>query len=549
MQVSATFELKGHRDSVLCLDAGTRPTNQHMLLSGSEDETVRVWDLNKQKAVRCVKAFGQNHAEPEITNVRFSPHSDDIIYASVESKVYVIDMRVNKSVVITQPSIAMEYNADEIGFLLTNAKGNYMAACDDEGEVQIIDIKREYRRAKTLRNAHSNICSACVFPSSRPSTLISGGTDCQVIAWDFRKGKVLCAADTRDCVPASNRMLNPPFVYSLSGSSDGRTVAAGLGDGQIALYSTDGLELTGNVTGHNSCVAHLEFVRYGAGDTKDQRLADCLVSVSNDPSVVIWRLATAGVGVDGKTGADQEAQASLHGRNNDESGSSSNTSRHSNTKGSNRRGKHKRKKNNKKRKGSRSNGNNYSNNHHNINHSNNDDNINDNGVRNTNDNDNVDRSKNDTHNQGQSTHGAIRNTVNEASGMEIKHDTQDTDTAPSPSPSPVPVSVFSKTPSFLTPKEHAYMDGHLMALKFNIPRKANWLTTSAFRMTSLASASASPTSVSPASALDALSSSVATLSLAPSPLSAMPKHHFTVFIADTSPVISCYSVSSFDRNM
>lgn len=48
--ISIVSCFKGHKDSVTCLDI--HPTLD-LIVSGSEDGTVRFWDLETKKAVRC----------------------------------------------------------------------------------------------------------------------------------------------------------------------------------------------------------------------------------------------------------------------------------------------------------------------------------------------------------------------------------------------------------------------------------------------------------------------------------------------------------------
>jgi WD40 repeat protein len=60
------YTFKGHKGSVLCL---AHDSGSSLLLSGSEDETARLWDLRTSKTALCLLAGG------EVTSVAFAPAS------------------------------------------------------------------------------------------------------------------------------------------------------------------------------------------------------------------------------------------------------------------------------------------------------------------------------------------------------------------------------------------------------------------------------------------------------------------------------------------
>ena len=100
--------------------------------------------------------------------------------------------------------------------IVSNTQGNYLAACDDSGEVKIIDIEKN-TVSKTLRRQHSNVklyheCFLifhlvmynCKISSDKTNrkyafevihhlriSVFTGGMDSIVIHWDFTKLKVI----------------------------------------------------------------------------------------------------------------------------------------------------------------------------------------------------------------------------------------------------------------------------------------------------------------------------------------------------------------------
>jgi WD40 repeat protein len=81
------------------------------------------------------------------------------------------------------------------------------------------------------------------------------------------------------------QVCNPPMVYSLAWSPSGRLLAAGLGDGNIPIFSIENRSLvqTGYLPdGHDSSVASVLFPEFGK---TNERL---VVSGGSDGSILCW---------------------------------------------------------------------------------------------------------------------------------------------------------------------------------------------------------------------------------------------------------------------
>ena len=68
---------------------------------------------------------------------------------------------------------------DDIDQIAVNTKGNFLALGDDTGAVTVVDVAMN-KAFKTIRQAHSNICSSVAFRRHRPWELVSGGLDSTV---------------------------------------------------------------------------------------------------------------------------------------------------------------------------------------------------------------------------------------------------------------------------------------------------------------------------------------------------------------------------------
>lgn len=136
--------------------------------------------------------------------------------------------------IITKENLIYDFNLDEINDIKVNDKGNYLAACDDFGVIYIVDLETK-KLIKKPHSGHDNICTCVEFRPNNKWEVWSGGMDCKLFRWDISRG-----IPTRNYnmvnknINSKNvQMINPPFVHDISISSDGHTVAAGLGDGSI----------------------------------------------------------------------------------------------------------------------------------------------------------------------------------------------------------------------------------------------------------------------------------------------------------------------------
>jgi WD40 repeat protein len=77
------------------------------------------------------------------------------------------------TVVLRESTAVMDFNTDEINQIRVNEKGAFVAACDDSGEIKVMDVRKGHALFKTLRG-HDNICASIVFRPRTSWDLLSG---------------------------------------------------------------------------------------------------------------------------------------------------------------------------------------------------------------------------------------------------------------------------------------------------------------------------------------------------------------------------------------
>jgi len=190
----------------------------------------------------------------------------------------------SEKVLLREPAHRAEGVAkEEINQLAVDGTGELVAVAEDSGEVQLLSLAT-WTRERTFggKRGHDNICSSVASRPGRTWGVASGGMDAAVVLWSRGgKGRVVRMQPDVDDGSATStggaQLLNPPFVHSVAYSRDGRTLAAGLGDGTVALLDADsGAQRQRLRGGHAAAVAQVLYTPCG------------LFSAGNDLQICQW---------------------------------------------------------------------------------------------------------------------------------------------------------------------------------------------------------------------------------------------------------------------
>ncbi len=255
------LSLAGHKDSVNCVVG--RAGDGAWLASGSDDESVRVWDLRTGRAVQRLGGVFQG----AVTSVVASSAGEARLYASGPTAVFEFDLR-RTDVLLNEASRVLGDDQEEINQVAVSTDRQHLAHCDDNGTVCVSDLGA-FEVVLALEGAHDNIVSCLTFdPNASSNQLVTGGFDSQLIVWDITEGEVMHStqivahADGASTASAS-QLLNPPFVHAMEFSRSGAELAVGLGDGTVAILdwvTTPGSpSIRSRQVLHAATVAHVHF--------------------------------------------------------------------------------------------------------------------------------------------------------------------------------------------------------------------------------------------------------------------------------------------------
>jgi len=181
---------------------------------------------------------------------------------------------------------------------IVNSEGNedplvYLAACDDAGTVRLLKNSTSSNILHHDSNGVAVVPACCFRPNFNHTglELASGGTDCKIHLWDaFRPKKPISTFTiNQNCIAqGKSQVCNPPFVYSLTWSVDGRYLAAGFGDGTVGVFEVNNRTLVQShlmIGDDISSVASVVYPSFSA--STNNRI---LCSAGSDGSIVFWDL-------------------------------------------------------------------------------------------------------------------------------------------------------------------------------------------------------------------------------------------------------------------
>ncbi|VDI04364.1 Hypothetical predicted protein [Mytilus galloprovincialis] len=263
----------GHTASVLCVDVDKTAS---FLASGSENGELCIWKSDGSLLKKI------ENTDTGCTSVCFSKEKENILYVSFDEKIKIYDIKN-----LEEPVDCFEFNQEEINQIVLDEKEKYLAACDDSGEIKIVDLY-DKKVFKTLRSKHTNICSTACFRPRKPWEIITGGLDSKLIHWDFSRPKCVDQFNMQELQSVNAEgdayMFNPPLVHNLAASLDGHYLAAALENGHVAVFdiSRKNIRELYSLHAHSQGTSQVHFL----SNKK-------LISGGNDCSICIWDLEKA----------------------------------------------------------------------------------------------------------------------------------------------------------------------------------------------------------------------------------------------------------------
>ena len=248
----------GHADWVT--SAAFSP-NGHMIVSGSNDGTIRLWDL----AGNPIGSPFQGHSD-SVISVAFSPNGQTIASGSSDGMIRLWDLAGNP---IGNP---FQGHSDSVNSVAFSPNGQMIVSSSrDGGTIRLWNLTGN-PISEIFQGYAGSVMSVTLSPDGQ--TIVSGSNDGTIRLWDL----------------AGNPIGNPfqghmDLIWSVAFSPDGQMIVSSGYDRRIRLWTLDG-RLLGETSQSHSDAVSLAFSPDG----------QTLASGSRDGTIRLWDLMGNSIG-------------------------------------------------------------------------------------------------------------------------------------------------------------------------------------------------------------------------------------------------------------
>ena len=267
-------------------------------ISGSNDSTLRIWDLVGKEEVRILKGHSN-----QVRAIAITPDGKQVVSGSNDRNLKLWDLSSGKEI------RTFEGHADIVRAVAVTKDGTRIISASGDGTLKLWDLNSG-REIYTLKGHSSRVITVAVTPDG--TQIVSGSDDNTIKLWDLDSGieqftiacpsrvrSVVITADGNWLISASEGrriqvwdLNNRHLVKTLDGNQglvsivtltlDGIQVISGSEDGTFKVWDLDsGVEVS-NFIGHSEGVNSIAVL-----PNKQQ-----IISASEDKTLRIWTLST-----------------------------------------------------------------------------------------------------------------------------------------------------------------------------------------------------------------------------------------------------------------
>ncbi|GAX43692.1 WD repeat protein with Ser/Thr protein kinase motif [Tolypothrix sp. NIES-4075] len=254
--------LKGHSSDV---NSVTFSPDGQMLVTGSDDRTIKLWNLTTKQEIRTFKGHTSY-----IYAIAISPDGQTIASGSVDKTIKLWNLNTGKEI------RTLKGHSDSVASVAFSPDGKLLASSSLDKTIKLWNLETN-KEIRTLTGHSQAVASVAFSPDGK--TLASGSWDKTIKLWNLNTGKEI-------------RTLTGhlDFVLSIAFSPDGQQLASGSKDKTIKLWNVNTPKVIRTLTGHDDKVTSVAYIPKGGYSKNPNSLI--VASGSNDNTIKLWDTAT-----------------------------------------------------------------------------------------------------------------------------------------------------------------------------------------------------------------------------------------------------------------
>ncbi|NEO84200.1 MAG: DnaJ domain-containing protein [Spirulina sp. SIO3F2] len=245
--------LTGHRDRIHCVAISP---DGRWLASGSADQTIKLWNLQTGQPVRTLGHWLGGHRQAVLC-LGFHPDRKRLVSGGADQTLRFWKLASGK-----QLRCVSGYGSAVTGLVLS-VDGKFLITSSADKLLKIRQVMNG-RLIRAIRNSHT-LSALALSPDAQ--TLATGGRDRQIYLWRLARG------DVYQTYPGHEE-----GVTALAYSQHGQRLVSGSEDGHLKLWDTATGQELANLQAHRDRIS-------GVAITTD---AQTLISASFDQTIRIW---------------------------------------------------------------------------------------------------------------------------------------------------------------------------------------------------------------------------------------------------------------------
>lgn len=249
--------IPGHTSFINALAIGP---DGKTLVSGSADQTIKVWDLATGKELRTLTGHTSF-----INTLAIGPDGKTLVSGSADQTIKVWDLATGKEL------RTLKGHTGFINALDISHDGQILASGSADQTIKVWDLATG-KELRTLKGHTGFINSLDISPDGR--TLVSGSADQTLKVWNLSSGK-----------EEQTLAGHAGFINTVVLSPDGQTVLSSSTDKTIKVWSLATGTVVQTLTGHQGFINPIALSSDG----------QTLVSGSSDQTIKVWNLTTGAV--------------------------------------------------------------------------------------------------------------------------------------------------------------------------------------------------------------------------------------------------------------